>query len=185
MDSERVIVTAKGWADSGQNTAGALTASMADTSVPVATGSAYAAGEVLLVDAERLLVVDVAGNTLVVKRAQDGSVLAAHSSGVDVYARRALTVTRGAQGTTAASHSSAATIARHVVPGDVRELTVASASASLLLGRSAYAKEGNTGASGSNVASQSAKSERIGAGIPDLRERVRANYGRQLRHRAV
>lgn len=175
IDDERVIVTAKGWADTGQNTGGALTASMADNAVAVSNGTEYSADEVLMIGTERMRVLDVVANTLVVKRAWDGSVLAAHGSGADIYARRLCYVTRAAQGTAAAGHSDGVTISRHDVPGDVRELTLASAATSLLLGRSAYARE--TGGGGAGV--------KPGEGLPELRERVIGNHGRQMRQLAV
>lgn len=175
VGTERMIVTAKTWTDSGQNLGGDLAASAGVTTVPVSTGSEYAAGELILVDAERMLILDVAGNNLIVKRAADGSVLAAHTTGADVYARRGCTVTRGAQGSTAAAHLDAATVQRHLVPGDVRELAVASAVTTLLSGRAGYARE--YGPEGTST--------RLGVGLPDLRERVAGNYGRQCRFRTV
>jgi hypothetical protein len=48
-----------------------------------------------------MLIDDIAGNTLIVKRGWDGTVLAAHTTGATIYAPRTLTVTRGALGTTA------------------------------------------------------------------------------------
>lgn len=175
VGTERMIVTAKSWADSGQNIGADLAASEAARTVAVSTGSEYTAGELLLVDSERMLVLDVAGNNLTVQRAADGSVLAAHTTGADVYARRGCTVTRGAQGSTAASHLDAASIERHLVPGDARELCIASAVTSLLSGRAGYAREYGPQGSGT----------KLGVGLPDLRERVQGNYGQQARFRTV
>jgi len=175
IGTERMIITAKSWADSGQNIGADLAASEAARTVAVSTGSEYTAGELLLVDSERMLVLDVSGNNLTVQRAADGSVLAAHTTGADVYARRACTVERGARGSTAASHLDAASIERHVVPGDVVELAVASAVTSLLSGRAGYAREYGPQGSGT----------KLGVGLPDLRDRVAANYGQQCRFRTV
>lgn len=175
IDDERLIVTAKTWVDSGQNSGGALAASVADGTLAVSDGTAFAAGELLLVNAERMLVLDVAGNNLVVKRAVDGTTLAAHLTGQDVYARRGCTVTRAAQGSAAAAHLDGATVERHAVPGDVRELAIASAITHLLLGRSGYAREYGPQGAGT----------KLGVGLPDLRERVAGNYGRQCRFRTV
>lgn len=175
IGTERMIVTAKSWADSGQNIGADLTASDAARTVAVSTGSEYAAGELLLVDSERMLVLDVAGNNLIVQRAADGSVLAAHATGADVYARRGCTVTRGARGSTVASHLDATSVKRHLVPGDARELCIASAVTSLLSGRAGYAREYGPQGSGT----------KLGVGLPDLRERVRGNYGQQARFRTV
>ena len=48
----------------------------------VVTGSAFTEGEMLTLGGERMLIQDIAGNSLTVKRAQDGSVL--DSSGVAI-----------------------------------------------------------------------------------------------------
>src|SRR3990172_8826918 len=55
IGEERVMVTARSWVTSSQ-TASALTANMADVSITVATGSAFLAGEEVLIDSERMLV---------------------------------------------------------------------------------------------------------------------------------
>jgi hypothetical protein len=175
IGDERMIVTAKSWTDSGQDIGADLAASEAARAVTVSTGSEYTAGELLLVDSERLLILDVAGNNLTVQRAADGSVLAAHTTGAGVYARRGCTVERGARGSTAVSHLDAAAVERHLVPGDVRELTIASAVTSLLSGRAGYTREYGPQGSGT----------KLGIGLPDLRERVQGNYGRQCRTRVV
>jgi hypothetical protein len=73
-------------------------------------------GETILIDAERMLIDDIAGNNLIVKRAWTGSTLATHANPSDVYVSRTLTVTRGALGTTAATHLTAAPILRWTPP---------------------------------------------------------------------
>ncbi|WP_234429896.1 hypothetical protein, partial [Streptomyces sp. AV19] len=154
-----------------------LTASAADVSITVSTlTAAPAVDEVILIDSERMLVVDVAGSVLTVKRAWDGSVLAAHAAGADIYAPRTLTVTRGALGTTAAAMSAGDDIYRWDPPGPVRELTVAEALTSLLQGQSGYARV---------VGSGEAQREASGRGLRDLRESVYASHGRKARTRAV
>lgn len=132
IGDERVVVKARTWSDSGQNLgAPGLTASMAGTTVEVTTGTAYAAEEVILIDAEKMRVVDVAGNRLIVIRAWDGSVLAAHTAGADIYALTGVQLDRAQLGTDAAVHDTAAVIYRHVVPGLVAELQLAEAIAML------------------------------------------------------
>jgi hypothetical protein len=175
VGDERMIVTAKSWTDSGQNIGADLAVSEAARTVTVTTGSEYTAGELLLVDSERMLVLDVAGNSLMVQRAVDGSVLAAHTAGADVYARRGCMVERGARGSTAASHLDAASVERHLVPGDAHELAVASAITNLLSGRAGYAREYGPQGAGT----------KLGVGLSDLRERVRSAYGQQARFRTV
>lgn len=176
VDDERMIVTGKSMLDTAQNTGGALTASMSDVTVAVTTGSAYHVGETILVDSERMLIVDIAGNNLTVKRAWDGSVLAAHNSGADIYAPRTLTVTRGALGTTAATHTDATAITRHAVPGLVQDLCVAEALNALQQETSAYAREVGSG--------ENAR-EASGRGLRDIRAAAVAQYGRRVRKRAV
>lgn len=174
--SERMLVTGKSWADTGQNIGANLAASAAGVAVTVTDGSEYAAGETILVDAERMLIVDVAGNTLVVRRAVEGSVLAAHSTGADVYAPRTLTVTRAALGTTASSHSSGAALVRHVVPGLVRDLAIAEAIVQLQSEAGGYNRTSGSGESVTDIS---------GRGIADIRDRARTAYGRKARIRGV
>lgn len=177
VDSERMVVTGRNWLDSGQNLGGSgLSAQANDVTVPVTTGSAYTAGEVLLIDAERMLVVDVAGNNLAVKRAWDGSVLATHANGADVYASRTLTVERGALGTTAATHDTAAAVVRWVPPALVGSLARAEAINTFQQEASAY---GRTVGSGDN------EREARGAGLKDIRDQAYTRHGRKARIRAI
>lgn len=176
VDNERMIVTRRGMLDTGRDLAGDLTASAADTLVPVGPGAAVTPDEVILIDAERMRVVDVAGNSLVVKRAWDGSVLAAHTVGASVFALRRLTVTRGALGTTADTHAAGATVQLLVYPGLVSELATAEALTMLLQGQSGYAR---TVGSGDN------ERESFARGLRDLRDRAYAAHGRQARTGAV
>jgi hypothetical protein len=175
VDSERMIVTARTMLDTGQNSS-ALDAASSGVTITGVTAGTIAVGEVLLVDSERLLVVDVAGTTLTVKRAWDGTVLAAHSNGADLYALRTLTVERGALGTTAATHSTSTAITKHVVPAMVRDLTIAEAINQLQQETSGYARiigEGETAREGT------------GRSLYDLRKDTVAAYGRKARTRAV
>jgi len=125
--TEYLVVTALTSATSSQTLQTPLTASAASTSVAVSTGSAFVTGEAITLDSEQMLVVDVTGNTLVVKRAWNGTVLATHT-GSTIYASRTLTVTRGACGSTAASHNSADAVGLHIIPPSVQALTLAEAS---------------------------------------------------------
>lgn len=171
LGTERMIVQNKSMLDTGQNSS-ALTASEADVSITGVTAGTIAAGELILVDAERMLVVDVAGTTLIVKRKWDGSVLAAHLNGADIYALRTLTVTRGQLGTTAATHSSAATVTRHVVPALAHELCVAEALNILAQERSGFAR---TVGSGEN------ERETSGRGLRQIHDDAYTALGRKAR----
>jgi hypothetical protein len=188
IDNERMLVTGKTMLDTAQTLTADVAASNAATTVPVATGSAYSADEVILVDAERMLVIDVAGNNLIVKRAWDGTALAAHTTGTHVYAPRTLAVQRGAVGTTAASHTSTTPVVRHAPPGLVRDLCVALALDQVLQEPSGYARAGavqdnsHNNISTSNIRSSKNK---LGLGIDSLLDRAETRYGRQARTRAV
>ena len=125
IDSERMVVTDKLQVDLAQNTTTTHTADTSDVTVGAADGSVIFAGETILVDAEEMLVQSISSNNLTVKRAWNGSVLAAHSSGADIFAPRTLTVERAATGSTAATHSDAAAITRNVAPGPIIDLCIA------------------------------------------------------------
>lgn len=178
IDSERMLVTDVGSAlDTAQNLGGSgLTAQANAVSVTVADGTAFAIGEILTIDSERIRVDDIAGNVLTVKRAVDGSVLAAHTAGADIYARRTLIVQRGALGTTAETHSSGATILRHVVPAAVRSLAVAEAVNTMLSEPHGYARMIGEG--------ESAR-EASGRGLAQLRADALVSHGRKRPYRGA
>lgn len=178
VDSERMQVTGKRMTDTGHTVAGAgLAASMAGQ-VLTPSGGTWAEGETLLIGAERVLVEEVAGANLIVRRAWDGSTLAAHA-GDAIYAPRTATVTRGAVGTTAASHSNGAALTRHVPPSLVTDLTIAEALITLLQERSGY-----VGGKGTSGEGRQARAD-YGSAVTDLRAQVYAAHGRKVRHRAV
>lgn len=177
IDSERLIVTSRANLDTGQTLGGSgLTNQNNAVTVAVQSGAAFAAGESILIDSERMLIEDVAGNNLTVRRAWDGSTIAAHSVGATIYAPRTLTVTRGALGTTAATHLTAATVYRWDPPAAVRQLTLAEAVNDLLQGRAGYAR---TAGAGEN------EREMTGRGLDALRKRVYVSHGRKARIRGV
>lgn len=176
IDAERIIVTGRSMLDTGQTLGTDLTNQNNAVTVAVASGAAFATGEIVLVDGERMLVDEIAGNTLIVRRAWDGSTIAPHTAGAKLYAPRTLTVQRGALGTTAAPHSTGAAVARCDAPGSVRQLCLAEALVDLLQGRSGYAR---TAGSGDN------ERETSGKGLADLRARVYTSHGRKARSRAV
>lgn len=144
VDSEYMRVTGKTMLDTTQNLQTPLTAQNSAVTVAVSDGTAFNVDEVILLDSERMLIVDIAGNNLTVRRAWDGSTLAAHTAS-DIYAPRTLTVERGVLGTTAATHSTSAAISKHVVPGLVKELCEAYALNTLLQKNSGYARVAGEG----------------------------------------
>lgn len=175
VEDERVTVTEKSFLDSTETLTDDVTAGGA-VSVDVSDGSAFTVGEVLLIDSERMLITDINGNTLAVKRAWDGSTLAAHSSGASVLVSRRLTVRRGVLGTVAATHNTV-TITKHVVPPMIRDLTIAEALTVLLQERTGYARV---------IGQGEGESEVRGVGLADLRDQAIRAYGRKKgRGRAI
>jgi hypothetical protein len=142
IDSERLLVTGRTWLDSTVNLSAGIDDSASTTLIP-ATG--FDIGESILIDAETMLVVGAAGTNTIVRRAWDGSVLAAHLSGADVYASRTLTVQRAQGGTTAAAHSSAAVVTVYDAPAMVRELCLAEAIFALMQQQAGYARSISSG----------------------------------------
>lgn len=178
-DSERMIVTGRGMLDTGVNihASDSLAASKSDVSITMSTTTnAPVVDEIILIDSERMLVVDVAGSVLTVIRAWDGSVLATHAGSADIYAPRTLTVTRGVLGTTADTHSTATAITKHVVPGPVRQLTVAEVLNALMQETSGYARM---------IGGLESQKELLPRGLTDLRMQVYATYGRKARSRVI
>lgn len=177
IGTERLTVTGKTLIDTGQTAGGSgLAASKSAETLAVSDGTAFAVDEVLTLDAERMRVEDVAGNNLIVKRAHDGSTLAAHTAGTTIYAPRRLTVDRGVYGTTAAAHSDAAAVYRHAYPGLLVALTIAEAVVQLEAEAGAYAQE---------QGAQESRRRIDAIGLPGLRDEVRAELGRSGRSRAV
>lgn len=171
VGTERLIVDRRSMVDTGQNLAGDLTDKTNVEVVPVGSGAAFVEGEVVLIDAEKMLVVDIPGNSLVVKRGWDGSTVAAHTTGADVYAPRKLTVRRGVLGTSGSSHSNGAAITKLVVPDLVNQGCIAETLTS-------YMQE-NTGY-GRKIGSGESERDAAGAGLEDLRRRMWEAYGRTV-----
>jgi len=183
LGSERVMVTGRSWVDSGQ-TASALTSNKADQSITVATGSAFFAGEQIIIDSERLFVRDVVGNTLIVQRAADGSTLAAHSLAAPIYWARSCVVERAMLGTTASAHSSGDIVSIYRAPSIVEQLAIAYA-----VDRNAQENVGYARNMDHIVDRRTLAAKKVGGavgatGIAALEARVIEAYGR-IRTRAV
>lgn len=177
VGSERMLVTDNAMVSTGQTQqgSGCSTNAKNDNLLAVTDGTKFAKNEVLLLDAERMLIVDVAGNNLSVIRGWDGTTLATHT-GATVYALRLFTVTRGAFGSTAATHLSAATASIAVVPPLVRQLSRAEAIVTVAQEVGGYAVMQGEGP---------AKVVKIGQGLPDLRAQCITAFGRKARQRTV
>lgn len=178
VDEERMLITGRSMAYTGQTLSTALDAQAKTVTVEVADGSGYAVDEVILIDGERMLVVDIAANNLIVKRAWDGSTLAAHTQFTAIYAARSLTVTRGALGTTAAVHADATAVVRWEPPPLVREFVIAQAIASVIAETSGYTRTTRSGTG-------SSEPTRDQGALVALRLSVYDACGRKARMRSV
>ncbi|MEV3857729.1 hypothetical protein AB0J38_25815 [Streptomyces sp. NPDC050095] len=176
LDAERVTVTARSMATTGQTLTAPVDAQMKTTTIPVGDGTAFAEGELILLDGERCKVDEIAGNTLIVRRAADGSTLAAHDAATPVYAPRSLRLRRGVLGTMAAAHSGGGTVARWDPPALVHELCIAQAVTNLLQESAGYARTVGTG---------EGTREAAGRGLAAIRDDVYTAHGRKARSRAV
>lgn len=167
-DNERFIVADKAMLDTGQNLAGNITAMQNVEIVGVQSGAVFTRGEVIMIDAELMRIREIAGNNLIVKRAYDGSTLAAHNAPADVYAPRTLSIVRGALGTTAATHNNAVALTRFRPPALISEyckmLTLANERLKL-----------------SGMVPDTFENK----GLKDMQERVMTAYGRNYRMDAV
>jgi hypothetical protein len=172
---ERILVTDQTMISTGVAFSGPATATAADNVLAVPDGTQFAAGEVLLLDAERMLLESVAGNNLILRRAWDGTVLAAHTSGV-IYAGRQLTVLRAQLGTAAAAYSSGANVYRHRVPPLIRDLAIAEAAGQVLQEGSGYAR---------TVGAGEAAHPAPGVALADKWDEAASRHQRKARHRGV
>lgn len=175
LGSERMVVTGKAMLTTGQTLQTAMTADTSNTVCVVTDGTAFAAGEVILLNAEKMLVEDTADNTLIVRRMFDGSVLAEHT-GSTIYARRRLTVERGVLGTTAAEHLLGATVVKHRFPAAARRLAIAEAQNTLAQESAQWARQIGSGENAREV---------FAKGLKDAREQCYDALGRKARIRAV
>jgi hypothetical protein len=169
IGSERLEVTGRALVDTGETLTATIDAEVSDRTVAVSDGTAFTAGEEITVGAETMLIQDIAGDNLLVRRQHAGSQLAAHLDTTAVYASRVLTVVRGFGGTTAATHSLAAAITAQVYPEPVVTAVVAAAIAQVLNEQAGYAR--GLG-SGESVRSPS------GVGVTEAMATARAAIGR-------
>ncbi len=165
VESERMVVTGKAQLDIAQNIQGNLAADTAVVTVPVEDGTVIFAGESLLVNAEEMLVLAISANNLTVKRAWNGSVLAAHTSGDDIFAPRTLTVERPAAGSTAATHADTTALTRNLPPAAITDLCIAEAISTYEQETAGYAREvgaGETATEARGVGLADARRETVG-----------------------
>ncbi len=174
---ERVLVTGRAAAATGltQSGAGCSTASSADIILATTGTGTLNAGEVILLDAERMLVQEITSAGAVVKRAWDGTDLATHSAAtVDAY--RLLSVLRGQLGTTAIAWSSGAAVGRLRVPSLIRDLSIAECLNQVLQETSGYARTVGQGETAMPAP---------GIGLAEKWDEARTTYGRKARMRSI
>lgn len=173
VGTERLIVTARSWIDSGNLEPVTLTANANDTAIPVTSGSAFHVGEDILLDAEQMTITAIAGDTLVVKRARNGTALAAHTAVIEVYVQRALTVARGQLGSTQADQASTGlAVWLFQFPGLAVQLHRAETQVNMEQSRSAWARVSGGGETAT---------EAVERGLARLRKDARRALGRKFR----
>lgn len=179
IGTERLTVTGRRMASTFVDLAADLPANAAAVTI-TGVSAGFEPGEVILVDSERMLIVDQAPTSLTVKRAHDGSTLAAHTAGASINALRTLIVRRGVLGSTAAAHDTGTVVERWEPHPLVRQLTVAQALYALYGERSGWTQSGTGSSSGSKGGTRARSSS-----IPELRDQVYGALGRKARTRAV
>jgi hypothetical protein len=167
IDNERLFISGKSQLASGQSIQSALDIKANSQLVSVSNGSSFIVGEVILIDAEKMLIVDIAGNNLIVERAYEGTTLASHLVGAAIYVPRILKVTRGVLGTTAASHADNAVIYRLTPPGLIQSLCIAETINILEQQKSGYAR---------TIGANDNEREVGGRGLADIRKAAMVNY---------
>ena len=176
LDTERIIITGRTQTDTGQTLNAGIDAQAKTVMVPVGDTTGFAVGETLLIDGERLHIVDIAGAYLVVKRAWDGTVLTAHTTGAVIYAPRTLTVARGALGTTAAAHADGVTVHRFDPPPLAHQLALGEAINIVLQEQAGWFRTAGSGSSGKEASL---------AALTALRTQTYDALGRKARLRGV
>lgn len=182
VEDERMIVTNRLTIDTGQTVGGSgMTNNKNDVSIAVSDGALFADEELITIDSERMLIVNITGNTLTVIRAYDGSVLAAHAASTAIYAPRNLVVMRGALGTTAATHADTTPIMQWLSPPGIRQLNTAEAIHELMQEQTGWFR---TMSASSNFGGTARRAATIEA-LLDLRDQIYRQYGRKGRTRTV
>jgi hypothetical protein len=166
--TERMWVTNRSMLTTGQTLLVPMDNQQSSTAVAVTTGSAFTEDEVIMLDSEKMRVDEITGNTLHVKRAWDGTALAAHN-GATIYALRQLTVERPACGTTAASHTQGDSVLVYRPPSLINQLNIAYAEVGFLDEASGYAR---TVGAGDN------EREAAGRRLVELEKRVKRAFYR-------
>jgi len=180
IDSERMLVTDRNMVSTAQTQiSGCSTALNNDEVLTVADGTQFFVNETILLDSERMQIVDISGNNLSVNRAADGTTLSTHTSAT-IYAGRQLTVTRGDFGTIAATHSVGTSIYTNVPPAMIRDLALAESVVQVLEETGGY-----TGAHGAGPGKVSGIGSALTTDLGISRDKVLGRFGRKARRRVV
>ena len=174
---ERILVTDVAAVATGltQTGSGVTTQNDGDQALSWSGTGTLTAGEVIVLDQEDMLVEKIVAGIATVRRAFNGTTLAAHSA-ADIYAYRQLQVLRGQLGTTAASYETGAAVSKHRVPPLIRDLSIAEEAGQLLQEGSGYAR---------TVGSGEAAHPAPGIALADKWDEARTRHGRKARHRGV
>lgn len=176
IDDEAMLVTGRAAVANASLLSADVGANAADTLIPVDEGTTFYSSEIILVDAEEMFIVAVAGNNLIVKRAYNGTALAAHLTDAIVYIERQLAVVRGACGTTATAHAKETPITRNVPPGLISDLCLAEAISRFEQEQAGY---------GRNIGQGEGAIEAKGVGLKDLRQQATDAYYRSRAVRSI
>jgi hypothetical protein len=169
IGTERLNVTGRSMITTGQTLQVPMDAQLNSQSVAVTNGAAFVEDEIILLNSEKMRIDEIAGNTLIVKRAWDGSSAATHN-GSTIYAARRLTIERAQCGTSAPStHSSGADVYAFRFPDLVNQLTIAKTIVSLLQESAGY---GRTVGAGDN------QREAAGKALAELEKQVKRGFYR-------
>ena len=177
IGAERLVVTRKGWLNSGNLVAINLDAEEYTDRFSVTSGAAYNVGEELLIESEQMLITDIVSNQLIVKRAINGTAIAAHSAVTVLSVDRRLTVERAVLGSTATDTALGASLYLFLFPSLVRQLCKAEALTIIQQDAASY---------GSRASSNQGEMPISIKGIENLRNRCREHHGYgQVRGSAV
>lgn len=172
---EAIFVKERATKDTGANLDTAdLTRDESNVTVNCSNLALVHPGEIIQINAEKMLIesrsATTGAGTLVVERAYDGSLLAAHSQPQDMLAFRSLTIVRGVNGTTAAIHADTTAIARYLPPPDIENTVFAIAEF--------YYQHGGAGWTG-ELAAGDAVAESRGVLIEKLIKKEAGHLGRR------
>lgn len=176
-ESEQLFVTQKRAAALGSILMNdTLTADPSDDVLTVDGSHGIVAGEELLIESERMLVLNVSTNDLTVKRGFDGTTVASHANDTAVQIYRTLTVVRAINGTTAVTHANSTALTKYQAPADVRAYVLAKALSLVHQDMAAW---------GRSIGGPDGAVEFRGGDLMRLEKTVKDNYQRRRPYNAI